>query len=80
MCTVSNRFSKSHHLKYASAAGHGITAVKEKAGTTLRIHNTSSASLETAEPPAAETPIIRKFKFIEIEQNSLKLPNQLPKL
>ncbi|NXK06462.1 NXP20 protein, partial [Herpetotheres cachinnans] len=36
---------------------HGITAVKEKAGTTLGIHNTSSASSETAEPPAAETPI-----------------------
>ncbi|NXT67316.1 NXP20 protein, partial [Chaetops frenatus] len=35
---------------------HGITAVKEKAGTTLRIHSGSSASLETAEPPAAETP------------------------
>ncbi|NWV29551.1 NXP20 protein, partial [Origma solitaria] len=36
---------------------HGITAVKEKAGTTLRIHSGSSASLETAEPPAAETAI-----------------------
>ncbi|XP_059700976.1 protein NOXP20 isoform X2 [Haemorhous mexicanus] len=36
---------------------HGITAVKEKAGTTLRIHSGSSASLETAEPPAAETPV-----------------------
>ncbi|KAF1464063.1 Protein NOXP20, partial [Pygoscelis antarcticus] len=36
---------------------HGITAVKEKAGTTLGIHNASSASSETAEPPAAETPI-----------------------
>ncbi|XP_064005204.1 protein NOXP20 isoform X2 [Pogoniulus pusillus] len=47
-------------LSSASATvGHGITAVKEKAGTTLRIHNTSSASLETAEPPAAETPIIQ---------------------
>ncbi|XP_068870373.1 protein NOXP20 isoform X5 [Aphelocoma coerulescens] len=34
---------------------HGITAVKEKAGTTLRIRSGSSASLETAEPPAAET-------------------------
>ncbi|NWQ88692.1 NXP20 protein, partial [Burhinus bistriatus] len=41
----------------ASAAGHGITAVKEKAGTTLGIHNTSSASLETADPPASETPV-----------------------
>ncbi|NXE28337.1 NXP20 protein, partial [Ardeotis kori] len=38
---------------------HGITAVKEKAGTTLGIHNTSSASLETAEPLAAETPVIQ---------------------
>ncbi|NXC61021.1 NXP20 protein, partial [Aleadryas rufinucha] len=36
---------------------HGITAVKEKAGTTLRIHSGSSASLETAEPPASETPV-----------------------
>ncbi|XP_074947771.1 protein NOXP20 isoform X4 [Phalacrocorax aristotelis] len=36
---------------------HGITAVKEKAGTTLGIHNASSASSETGEPPAAETPI-----------------------
>ncbi|NWH75157.1 NXP20 protein, partial [Piaya cayana] len=33
---------------------HGITAVKEKAGSTLGIHNTSSASLETAEPPPTE--------------------------
>ncbi|NXP70156.1 NXP20 protein, partial [Ramphastos sulfuratus] len=47
-------------LSSASATvGHGITAVKEKAGTTLRIHNTSSASLETAEPPVAEAPIIQ---------------------
>ncbi|NXA63528.1 NXP20 protein, partial [Mohoua ochrocephala] len=38
---------------------HGITAVKEKAGTTLRIHSGSSASLETAELPAAETPVIQ---------------------
>ncbi|NWX44741.1 NXP20 protein, partial [Steatornis caripensis] len=38
---------------------HGITAVKEKAGTTLGIHNASSASSETAEPPAAETPTIQ---------------------
>ncbi|NXX58744.1 NXP20 protein, partial [Scopus umbretta] len=37
---------------------HGLTAVKEKAGTTLGIHNASSASSETAEPPAAETPVI----------------------
>ncbi|NXO60815.1 NXP20 protein, partial [Aramus guarauna] len=47
-------------LSSASATvGHGITAVKEKAETTLGIHNVSSASLETAEPPAAETPIIQ---------------------
>ncbi|NXM21770.1 NXP20 protein, partial [Ploceus nigricollis] len=45
-------------LSSASATvGHGITAVKEKAGTTLRIHSGSSASLETAETPAAETPV-----------------------
>ncbi|NXI13397.1 NXP20 protein, partial [Irena cyanogastra] len=45
-------------LSSASATvGHGITAVKEKAGTTLRIHSGSSSSLETAEPPAAETPV-----------------------
>ncbi|NWT28305.1 NXP20 protein, partial [Cardinalis cardinalis] len=43
-------------LSSASATvGHGITAVKEKAGTTLRIHSGSSGSLETAEPPVAET-------------------------
>ncbi|XP_009460109.1 PREDICTED: protein NOXP20 [Nipponia nippon] len=47
-------------LSSASATvGHGITAVKEKAGTTLGIHNASSASSETAEPPAAETPVIQ---------------------
>lgn len=67
---------KSYNLKYASAAGHGITAVKEKAGTTLGIHHASSASLETAEPPAAETPVIRKFKVTEIGQNFLTLPNE----
>ncbi|XP_041314901.1 protein NOXP20 isoform X1 [Pyrgilauda ruficollis] len=45
-------------LSSASATvGHGITAVKEKAGTTLRIHSGGSASLETAEPPAAETTV-----------------------
>ncbi|NXA90315.1 NXP20 protein, partial [Melanocharis versteri] len=45
-------------LSSASATvGHGITVVKEKAGTTLRIHSGSSASLETAEPLAAETPV-----------------------
>ncbi|KFZ56010.1 Protein NOXP20 [Antrostomus carolinensis] len=46
-------------LSSASATvGHGITAVKEKAGTTLGIHNAISPSSETAEPSAAETPII----------------------
>ncbi|NXC04053.1 NXP20 protein, partial [Orthonyx spaldingii] len=45
-------------LSSASATvGHGITAVKEKAGTTLRIHSRSSASLETAESSAAEIPV-----------------------
>ncbi|PKK30901.1 protein NOXP20 [Columba livia] len=47
-------------LSSASATvGHGITAVKEKAGTTLGIHHTSSASLETAESPTAEAPVIQ---------------------
>ncbi|OPJ71023.1 protein NOXP20 isoform A [Patagioenas fasciata monilis] len=47
-------------LSSASATvGHGITAVKEKAENTLGIHHTSSASLETAEPPTAETPVIQ---------------------
>ncbi|NWU98860.1 NXP20 protein, partial [Upupa epops] len=46
-------------LSSASATvGHGITAVKEKAGTTLGIHNTTSASLKASEPAAAETPVI----------------------
>ncbi|NXE44827.1 NXP20 protein, partial [Casuarius casuarius] len=36
---------------------HGITAVKEKAGTTLRIHNATPASSEAADPPAAETSV-----------------------
>ncbi|XP_015717964.1 protein NOXP20 isoform X2 [Coturnix japonica] len=45
-------------LSSASATvGHGITAVKEKAGTTLGIHHASSASSEAAEHPAAETSI-----------------------
>ncbi|XP_033369328.1 protein NOXP20 isoform X2 [Parus major] len=47
---------------------HGITAVKEKAGTTLRIHSASSASLETAEPPAAETPLTQAED--PLDQNS----------
>ncbi|NXC47625.1 NXP20 protein, partial [Penelope pileata] len=45
-------------LSSASATvGHGITAVKEKAGTTLGIHHASSASSEAAEHLAAETSI-----------------------
>ncbi|NWH36933.1 NXP20 protein, partial [Chloropsis hardwickii] len=36
---------------------HGLTAVKEKAGSTLRIHSGNSASLEIADPPAAETSV-----------------------
>ncbi|XP_067154243.1 protein NOXP20 isoform X4 [Apteryx mantelli] len=47
-------------LSSASATvGHRITAVKEKAGTTLRIHNASSASSEATDPPAAETSVIQ---------------------
>ncbi|XP_075608431.1 protein NOXP20 isoform X2 [Balearica regulorum gibbericeps] len=58
-------------LSSASATvGHGITAVKEKAGTTLGIHNASSASLETAELPAAETPIIQAED--SLDQSSLE--------
>ncbi|XP_054680912.1 protein NOXP20 isoform X2 [Grus americana] len=58
-------------LSSASATvGHGITAVKEKAGTTLGIHNASSASLETAEPPAAETQIIQAED--SLDQSSLE--------
>ncbi|NXD09443.1 NXP20 protein, partial [Nothocercus nigrocapillus] len=46
-------------LSSASATvGHGITAVKEKAGSTLRIHNASSASSEATDPSAGETSII----------------------
>ncbi|KFV64347.1 Protein Noxp20 [Dryobates pubescens] len=61
-------------LSSASATvGHGITAVKEKAGTTLRIHNTSSASLETAEPPAAETPIIQADSLEQSSSENIPL-------
>lgn len=31
-------------------AGHGLTAVKEKAGATLRIHGVNSSSSEGAQP------------------------------
>ncbi|NXF36800.1 NXP20 protein, partial [Nyctibius bracteatus] len=53
---------------------HGITAVKEKAGTTLRIHNTSSASSETAELPAAETPIIQAEDSLD-QSSSENIPS-----
>ncbi|XP_027677978.2 protein NOXP20 isoform X2 [Chelonia mydas] len=43
-------------LSTASATvGHGLTAVKEKAGATLRIHNASSASSEGAQPATTES-------------------------
>ncbi|XP_019381905.1 PREDICTED: protein NOXP20 isoform X1 [Gavialis gangeticus] len=42
-------------LSSASATvGHGLTAVKEKAGATLRIHSSNSASSESAQPPGTE--------------------------
>ncbi|NXU17647.1 NXP20 protein, partial [Pardalotus punctatus] len=52
---------------------HGITVVKEKAGTTLRIHSGSSASLETAEPPAAETPVTEAEDSLE-QSSSENIP------
>ncbi|XP_032855105.2 protein NOXP20 isoform X1 [Tyto alba] len=62
-------------LSSASATvGHGITAVKEKAGTTLGIHNTSSASSETAEPPAAETPITQAEDSLD-QSSSENIPS-----
>ncbi|NXW63067.1 NXP20 protein, partial [Eurystomus gularis] len=62
-------------LSSASATvGHGITAVKEKAGTTLGIHNAGSASLETAEPPAAETPIIQAEDSLD-QSSSENIPS-----
>ncbi|NXA28757.1 NXP20 protein, partial [Ibidorhyncha struthersii] len=53
---------------------HGITAVKEKAGTTLGIHNTSSASSETTDPPAAETPIIKAEDSLD-QSSSENIPS-----
>ncbi|NXL99073.1 NXP20 protein, partial [Tyrannus savana] len=47
---------------------HGITAVKEKAGTTLRIHSASSASSEAAEPSTAESLITQAED--PLDQNS----------
>ncbi|KAM7167245.1 protein NOXP20 isoform 2-T3 [Macrochelys suwanniensis] len=43
-------------LSTASATvGHGLTAVKEKAGATLRIHNASLTSSEAAQPATTES-------------------------
>ncbi|NWY71080.1 NXP20 protein, partial [Erithacus rubecula] len=53
---------------------HGITAVKEKAGTTLRIHSGSSASLETVEPPAAETPVTQAEDSLD-QSSSENIPS-----
>ncbi|NXE06244.1 NXP20 protein, partial [Lophotis ruficrista] len=53
---------------------HGITAVKEKAGTTLGIHNTSSASSETAEPLAAGTPVIQAEDSLD-QSSSENIPS-----
>ncbi|XP_059673743.1 protein NOXP20 isoform X1 [Gavia stellata] len=62
-------------LSSASATvGHGITAVKEKAGTTLGINNASSASSETAEPPAAEAPIIQAEDSLD-QSSSENIPS-----
>ncbi|KAI1238245.1 hypothetical protein IHE44_0012963 [Lamprotornis superbus] len=57
-----------------NAPGHGITAVKEKAGTTLRIHSGSSASLETAVPPAAETPVTQTEDSLD-QSSSESIPS-----
>ncbi|NXP55655.1 NXP20 protein, partial [Heliornis fulica] len=62
-------------LSSASATvGHGITAVKEKAGTTLGIHNASSVSSDTTEPPAAETPIIQAEDSLD-QSSSQNIPS-----
>ncbi|XP_065555075.1 protein NOXP20 isoform X1 [Lathamus discolor] len=62
-------------LSSASATvGHGITAVKEKAGSTLGIHNTGSASSETAESPAAETPITQEEDTLD-QSSSENIPS-----
>ncbi|NXY44343.1 NXP20 protein, partial [Ceuthmochares aereus] len=53
---------------------HGIAAVKEKAETTLGIHNTSSASSETAEPPATETAIIHAEDSLD-QSSSENIPS-----
>ncbi|NXP16815.1 NXP20 protein, partial [Scytalopus superciliaris] len=62
-------------LSSASATvGHGITAVKEKAGTTLRIHSASSVPSETAEPPAAEMPITQAEDSLD-QRSSENIPS-----
>ncbi|NXH54488.1 NXP20 protein, partial [Rhabdornis inornatus] len=62
-------------LSSASATvGHGITAVKEKAGSTLRIHSESSASLETAVTPAAETPVTQAEDSLD-QSSSENIPS-----
>ncbi|XP_064509096.1 protein NOXP20 isoform X1 [Pseudopipra pipra] len=62
-------------LSSASATvGHGITAVKEKAGTTLRIHSASSASSEATEPPTAETPITQAEDSLD-QSSSENIPS-----
>ncbi|NXN37181.1 NXP20 protein, partial [Rhinoptilus africanus] len=66
--------SASATVEYASAVGHGITAVKEKAGTTLGIHNASSSSSETADPPTAETPIIQAEDSLD-QSSSENIPS-----
>ncbi|XP_064509098.1 protein NOXP20 isoform X3 [Pseudopipra pipra] len=53
---------------------HGITAVKEKAGTTLRIHSASSASSEATEPPTAETPITQAEDSLD-QSSSENIPS-----
>ncbi|NXN85809.1 NXP20 protein, partial [Bombycilla garrulus] len=58
----------------SSTMGHGITAVKEKAGNTLRIHSGSSASLEIAEPPAAETPVTQAEDSVD-QSSSENIPS-----
>ncbi|NWV09065.1 NXP20 protein, partial [Ptilonorhynchus violaceus] len=58
----------------ASAAGHGITAVKEKAGTTLRIHSGSSAPFEPAELPATETPMTQAEDSLD-QSSSENIPS-----
>ncbi|NXT54866.1 NXP20 protein, partial [Pluvianellus socialis] len=53
---------------------HGITAVKEKAGTTLGIHNASSASSEITDPPASETLIIQAEDSLD-QSSSENIPS-----